>query len=65
MNDWNGNGHYDAGDSYSDYHMANSSHSGGSGSWMFVLLAIIMVVCPPLGAIIVFGIIIFGKCFKM
>ena len=63
MYDWNENGKYDAADSYMDYHLANSNHSSGSSSdwWILVLLAIIMGVCPVLGAIIVLGIVIFGK----
>ena len=62
MNDWNGNGKYDAFDSYVDYKGANSCHSSGGSSdwWIWVLLAIVSGVCPALGAIIFFGILIFG-----
>ena len=62
MNDWNGNGKYDAFDSYVDYKGANSCHSSGSSSdwWKWVLLAIVVGVCPALGTIIVLGILIFG-----
>ena len=63
MNDWNENGKYDAADSYVDYHLANSNYSstGSSDWWIWVLLATIMAVCPPLGIIIVLGILISGK----
>lgn len=62
MNDWNGNGKYDMQDSFIDYQGANSGSSGASSDWwIWVLLAIIMGVCPPLGIIIVLGIMIFGK----
>lgn len=61
MNDWNGNGKYDMSDSFMDYHMANSGSSGASSDWWkWVLLAIIVGVCPPIGIIIFFGILIFG-----
>lgn len=61
MNDWNGNGKYDAQDSFIDYHGANSGGSGVSSDWWIpVLLFIIMGVCPPLGILIVIGILILG-----
>lgn len=62
MNDWNGNGKYDMQDSFIDYHGANSRASGASSDWWItVLLAIVVGVCPPLGIVIVLGIMIFGK----
>ena len=62
MNDWNGNGRYDSQDSFIDYHGANSGNSGVSSDWWkFVLLAIVMGVCPVLGIVIVLGILLFGK----
>ena len=61
MNDWNGNGKYDMSDSFMDYHMANSGSSGESSDWWkWVLLAIVVGVCPPIGIIIFLGILIFG-----
>lgn len=62
MNDWNRNGKYDAADSYMDYHLANSHLSSGASSdwWIWVVLYIIMGVCPPLGIIIFIGILILG-----
>ena len=62
MNDWNRNGKYDAADSSMDYYLANSHSSSGGNSdwWIWVVLCIIMGVCPPLGVIIVIGILIFG-----
>ena len=62
MNDWNGNGKYDMQDSFIDYQGTNSGSSEASSDWwIWVLLAIVMGVCPPLGIIIVLGIMIFGK----
>lgn len=62
MNDWNENGKYDMHDSFIDYQGANSGGSGASSDWwIWVLLAIVMGVCPPLGIIIVLGIMIFGR----
>jgi len=62
MNDWNGNGRYDAADSYMDYHLTNSHSSSSVSSdwWILIVLCILMGVCPSLGVIIFFGIIIFG-----
>lgn len=61
MNDWNNNGKYDMQDSFIDYHGANSGNSGASSDWWkYVLLMLVMAVCPPLGIIIVLGIVIFG-----
>ena len=61
MNDWNGNGKYDMSDSFMDYHMANSGSSGASSDWWkWVLLAVIVGVCPPIGIIIFLGILILG-----
>ena len=61
MNDWNGNGKYDMQDSYIDYHGANSGNLGASSDWWkYVLLLLVMTVCPPLGIIIVLGIVLFG-----
>lgn len=54
MNDWNKNGKYDVSDSYMDYYLANSSSSSGASSdwWKWVLLAIVVGVCPPVGVLI-------------
>lgn len=62
MNDWNRNGKYDITDSFADYHLANSGRTSGSSSdwWKWVLLAIVVGVCPPIGIIIFLGILIFG-----
>lgn len=61
MNDWNRNGKHDISDSFMDYHMANSGMSGASSDWWkWVLLAIVVGVCPPIGIIIFLGILIFG-----
>ena len=62
MNDWNGNGRYDAADSYMDYRLATSRSSSSVSSdwWISFVLFIIMGVCPPLGFIIFLCIIIFG-----
>ena len=49
-------------DSFIDYQGANSGGSGASSDWwIWVLLAIVMGVCPPLEIIIVLGIMIFGR----
>ena len=62
MNDWNGNGRYDLQDSYIDYHGANGRNSGASSDWwIWVLLALVTGVCPALGAIIILGILVFGR----
>ena len=62
MNDWNGNGRYDSQDSFIDYQGAYSRHSGASSDWWkYVLLAVVMGVCPPIGIIIVIGILLFGR----
>ena len=62
MNDWNKNGKYDMSDSFIDYNMANSGGTSGASSdwWKWVLLAIVVGVCPPIGIIILLGILIFG-----
>lgn len=62
MNDWNKNGKYDMSDRYMDYHLANSGTTSGSSSdwWIWVILAIIVGVCPPIGIIIFLGILILG-----
>lgn len=62
MNDWNRNGKYDMSDSFTDYHLANSSRTAGSSSgwWKWLLLAIVVGVCPPIGIIFFLGILIFG-----
>ena len=53
MNDWNRNGKYDMSDSFIDYHMANNGTSGNSSDWWkWVLLAVGVGVCPPLGIVI-------------
>lgn len=42
-------------DSFIDYHMANSGTSGASSDWWtWVLFAIVVWVCPPIGIIIFF-----------
>ena len=62
MNDWNRNGKYDMSDSFADYHLVNGGGTSGSSSdwWKWVLLAIVVGVCPPIGIIIFLGILIFG-----
>lgn len=62
MNDWNRNGKYDSSDSYIDYKLANSHSSSGASSnwWIWLLMAIVVGVCPPIGIIIFIGILIFG-----
>ena len=59
MNDWNRNGKYDMSDSFIDYHMANNGTSGNSSDWWkWVLLAVVVGVCPPLG-IVIFLVVLF------
>ena len=62
MNDWNRNGKYDMSDGFTDYHLANGGGTSGPSSdwWKWVLLAIVVGVCPPIGIIILLGILIFG-----
>ena len=49
---------------YKDCTSKSSSNSSASSDWwIMVVLAIIMGVCPPLGAIIVLGIVIFGQLY--
>lgn len=62
MSDWNKNGKYDMSDSYMDYHLANGSGSSGGSSdwWKWLLLAIVVGVCPPIGVIILIIVFIFG-----
>ena len=49
-------------DSFTDCHLANGSGTSGPSSdwWKWVLLAIIVGVCPPIGIIIFLGMLIFG-----
>jgi len=64
MYDWNGNGKYDSSDSYVDYHMASGSSGslGSSSNWiLYVLLAIVVGVCPPVGVIIGLCCLLFSK----
>lgn len=66
MHDWNGNGKYDMRDSYIDYNLANSSspHSGGvSGGWIFVLMVLALIICPPLGFFVI-GMYVYYKFVK-
>lgn len=65
--DWNRDGKNDCVDNfieqqvYKDCTSKSSSNSSASSDWwIMVVLAIVMGVCPPLGAIIVLGIVIFG-----
>lgn len=62
MNDWNRNGKYDMTDSFTDYHMANGSGTSGPSSdwWKWLLFAIVVGVCPPIGIIIFLVMLIFG-----
>lgn len=62
MNDWNRNGEYDVADSFMDYNMANNNQTTGSSSdwWKWLLLAIVVGVCPPIGIIVFLGVLIFG-----
>ncbi len=66
--DWNRDGNKDCVDDYIEYNVyENSTHNSYSNSgassdwWKMVLLAIIVGVCPAIGVIIFFGILIFGK----
>lgn len=66
--DWNKDGNKDGVDDYIEYNVykdstRNSCSNSGASSdwWKFLLLAIIVGVCPAIGAIIFFGILIFGK----
>lgn len=54
MNDWNRNGEYDAADSFMDYNMANNNQTTDSSSdwWKWLLFAIAVGVCPPIGIIV-------------
>lgn len=54
MDDWNKNGKYDMSDRYLDYHLANRKASTGASSdwWKWVLFAIAVGVCSPIGVII-------------
>ena len=65
--DWNRDGKNDCVDNFIDYQAykdctgkGSSNSSTSSDWWIMVVLAIIMGVCPPLGTIIVLGIVIFG-----
>lgn len=65
--DWNRDGKNDCVDNFIEYQVykdctskSSSNSSDSSDWWIMVVLAIIMGVCPPLGAIIVLGIVIFG-----
>ena len=62
MNDWNRDGKYDMQDGFMDYHLANSGSSGASSSdwWVWLLIAIVVEVCPVLGIIIFVGVMIWG-----
>ena len=62
MNDWNRNGKYDVVDSFMDYNMANHNQTTGSSSdwWKWLLFAIAVGVCPPIGIIVFLGVLIFG-----
>ena len=53
MNDWNRNGEYDAADSFMDYNMANNNQTTDSSSdwWKWLLFAIAVGVCPPIGTL--------------
>ena len=64
--DWNRDGKNDCADNFIEYQVykdCTSKDSFNSSTspdwWIMVGLAIIMGVCPPLGAIIVLGIVIF------
>lgn len=62
MYDWNGNGEYDMQDSYIDYCGANSESSGPSSDWwIWVLLALVVNVCPLSIPFVILGIFIFGR----
>lgn len=65
--DWNHDGKNDSVDNFIEYQVYHdctgnsTSNSGGSSHWwVMVLFAIIVGVCPPLGLIILLGIMIFG-----
>ena len=65
--DWNGDGKKDFTDDFIEYNVYKNS-TGGSGKssgsssdwWIWLILAIVTGVCPPIGAIIFLGILIFG-----
>lgn len=64
--DCNGDGKKDCTDDFIEYNIYKNStggsgiNSGSSDWWKWLLLAIVTGVCPPLGAIIIFCILIFG-----
>lgn len=49
-------------DSFTDYHLANGGGTSGPSSdwWKWVLLAVVVGVCPSIGIIIFLGVLIFG-----
>lgn len=66
--DWNNNGKYDLEDQFIDYTIINSVHKEDSSPyksssdwWLYVLFFIVICVCPPIGALIFFGVLIFNK----
>lgn len=61
MNDWNNNGKCDMTDRYMDYNLANSNEnlSNSSDWWKWLLFAIIVAVCPPLGVVIFVVVMLF------
>lgn len=61
MSDWNHNGKYDLPDNYMDYHFANSNGNSRNSSdwWKWLLFAIIVAVCPPLGIVIFVVVLLF------
>ncbi|MGN0350120.1 MAG: hypothetical protein ACI4ES_00585 [Roseburia sp.] len=65
--DWNHDGKKDFTDDFIEYQIykdctsGNSSNSGSSSTWwVWLLLAIVVGVCPPLGAILFIGILLFS-----
>ncbi len=65
--DWNGDTKKDFTDDFIEYNVYKNSTGGSSKSsgslsdrWIWLILAIVTGVCPPIGAIIFLGILIFG-----
>lgn len=68
MYDWNGNSKNDMGDNFIEYNIykdvtgqnSNYSSSVSSDWWVPVVLYLLTAICPPLGVIILLGVLIFG-----
>ena len=73
MNDWNGNGKYDAMDSYMDYKLSGGDKytghrrrkSGGSGCGVLIcifFMIVMMAALPGVGLLMLGGLIWFWMC---